>query len=101
MTIAKKSQSHNGWNIQFTKNVHMYCHSLRVSKEGSVYDVPCEDSPTSEVGMVMWLYELSLEENRLQDLAEGLLQWAKATSINCRLYLTTEDYRDSWKLARP
>jgi hypothetical protein len=88
------SQSHNGWNIQFSKNIHMYCHSLQVSKDSFLYDVPCEDSPLSEVGMVMWLYELNLEEMVLQDLANGLMQWAYSAGIKYRLYLRRDEYKE-------
>ena len=87
------SQLHNGWAIRFRKNVHMYCHSLKVSKGALSYEIPCEDSPLSEGLVAMWLYELDLDEAARQDLMKGLIQWALASGIKYRLYLTRDGYQ--------
>lgn len=87
------SQLHNGWAIRLQKNVHMYCHSLRASKGGSSHVIPCEDSPLSEGLVVMWLYEMNVDEATRQDLLKGLIQWALASGIKYRLYLTRDDYQ--------
>ena len=48
----------NGWTIEFRKNIHMYYHSLKATKNGRTFDVPCEDTPGNFVGI--WTYQLSL-----------------------------------------
>ena len=88
-----RSQLHNGWAIQFQKNVHMYCHSLKVSKGGRQYEIPCEDSPMSDGLVAMWLYELTLDEAASQDLLKGLTQWAQSSGMKYRIYLTKNDYQ--------
>jgi hypothetical protein len=86
------SEPNNGWTILFEKNVHMYCHNLIVSKGGFQYQVPCEDSPQSNVGVVMWLYEINLEESIFKDLVTELTQWANSSGMKYRLYLTKDAY---------
>lgn len=71
----------------------MYCHSLRASKAGRQYEIPCEDLPLSDGLVGMWLYELNLDEAVRQDLLEGLTQWAQSSGMKCRLYLTRSDYQ--------
>lgn len=87
------SEFNNGWTILFQKNVHMYWHSLNVSKGVWQYQIPCEDSPLSDVGVLMWLYELNLDDVIFQDLLTGLTQWANSSGIKYRLYLTKDEYR--------
>jgi hypothetical protein len=82
---------YNGWFIDFTKNVHMYTHSLKAAKSGEIYDVPCEDTPFDFVGI--WPYQLNLDASVLQDLLRGLGDWAGQAGITYRLYSTKDDYQ--------
>ncbi len=87
-----RSELNNGWTIQFRKNVHMYCHSLKLTKGGRQYEIPCEDSPLSDGLVAMWPYELKLEESTFQDLLKGLLEWANASGMKYRIYKSKNDY---------
>ena len=80
----------NGWNIDFQKNIHMYCHSLIVKKGNKQYEVPCEDTPTGSLGI--WLYEIGFDETTLSDLQASLTEWAKSAGLTYRIYNTP----DAW-----
>ncbi len=81
----------NGWTIKFAKNVHMYTHSLKAEKNGEIYDVPCEDTPSGFVAI--WPYALNLADAILMDLLQGLFDWAEKMGIPYRLYRTRDDYQ--------
>lgn len=82
----------NGWTVEFRKNIHMYCHSLKMAKGGRVYEVPCEDTPLSNGLVAMWPYALNLEEAAFQDLLSGLREWAERSSMKYRIYTSKNDY---------
>ena len=81
----------NGWVIKFTRNVHMYTHSLKADKDGEIYDVPCEDTPSDFVAI--WPYPLNLENPVLIDLLQCLREWADKTGMSYRLYRTKDEYQ--------
>jgi hypothetical protein len=87
-----RGEVHNGWVVEFRKNVHMYCHSLRMTKGGRRYEVPCEDSPLSAGLVAMWPYELQLDEAMFRDLLNGLRAWANSSGLKYRLYKSRNDY---------
>ena len=87
-----RSEEHNGWTITFRKNIHMYCHLLRLAKNASVYEVQCEDIPLCNGLVGMWPYALDLEDSIYQDLLSGLRQWAKHSGIKYRIYTSKNDY---------
>jgi hypothetical protein len=89
--VSKMQERYNGWAIDFTKNVHMYTHSLKAEKNGQIYDVPCEDTPFGYVGI--WPLGLHLDAPLLQDLLRGLGDWAGQANIIYRLYSTGTDYQ--------
>lgn len=70
-----------------------YYHSLKASKDGQTFDVPCEDTPSNFVGI--WTYQLSLSATELIDLFAGLREWANQSGLKYRLYNTREDYESS------
>jgi hypothetical protein len=80
----------NGWEIEFRKNIHMYYHSLKATKDGRTFDVPCEDTPGNFVGI--WPYQLSLNAKESPELFEALREWASQSGLKYRLYKTREDY---------
>jgi len=83
---------HNGWIVEFRKNIHMYCYSLKMAKGGGQYEVPCEDSPISDGLVAIWPYELQLDEAIFQDLLNGLREWADSSAVKYRLYKLKIDY---------
>jgi hypothetical protein len=83
-------ETRNGWKIEFQKNVHMYYHSLKATKDGRTFDVPCEDTPSNFVGI--WIHQLSLQPAESSDLRPGLREWADNAGLHYRLYRTLEDY---------
>jgi hypothetical protein len=87
------NEVHHGWVVKFIKNIHMYSHDLRVSKAGAEYQVMCEDTPYSFVGI--WPYDLNLEESEYQDLLQGLRAWAKHKGFKYRLYTSREIYESN------
>jgi hypothetical protein len=82
---------HNGWLIEFSDNIYMYYHSLKVSKGDHNYDIPCEDTPENFIGI--WLYQLNLDDSIVRDLLVGLREWITSQSgINYRIYKSENDY---------
>lgn len=59
MRFARETQTVDGWEITFTNNVHMYCHSLTVAKANAKLEIPCEDTPAGHIGV--WLMDLDIE----------------------------------------
>lgn len=89
-------KSHHGWSIEFQENVYMYCHKLRAQKRGRAYDIPCEDTPSGFIGV--WPYTLILEESELNDLVNGLLDWANSCGLVCRIYRSRNEYEHSGRM---
>lgn len=83
---------HRGWSVEFKKNVHMYCHSLKMAKDGRRFEIPCEDSPLSLDLIAMWPYELKLSDQMLQDLIEALSAWADDSGLKYRIYRARNEY---------
>ena len=83
-------QSRNEWDIQFRKNVHMYCHRLVVAQSDRRYDIPCEDTPDGFIGV--WLYDAGVESPLQQDLVAALVKWAESSGLACRIYETRDSY---------
>lgn len=81
---------HNGWKVRFRRNIHMYCHSLTVSKHNLELQVPCEDTPDGYVGI--WPYDLDIPEARYRDLLVALRSWAQTIQSDYRLYSTRDEY---------
>jgi hypothetical protein len=81
---------HNGWKIQFRRNIHMFCHSLTASKHNRDLQVPCEDTPDGYVGI--WPYDLEIPDSEYFDLLVALREWAETIQSHYRLYLTRDEY---------
>jgi hypothetical protein len=91
-------ETRNGWSIDFRKHVFMYYHRLVASKNSERIDVPCEDTPGGYVGI--WPHGLGLEEAVLQDLLEGLREWARSTGLTYRLHSSSDEYETNAAKAR-
>lgn len=90
LTFTMQTQIHKGWVVEFRKHIHMYCHSLRLSKGEQSYDVPCEDTPAGFVGI--WPYELKVADVVLQDICVALREWASQSGMRYRLYTSAEKF---------
>ena len=86
-----KKSTHNGWDISFKKNIHMYCHSLTAKKDGREIEVPCEDMAVCD-GVGVWPYTLDLEKEIYSDLLEALRDWVDEQEFDYRLYTTRDDF---------
>lgn len=85
-----KTNGYEGWAVEFHKNVHLYSHSLKLSRAGETYDVPCEDSPSGFI--LIWPYELKVASVVYQDLLVALREWASQAGIQFRLYRSPDEY---------
>jgi hypothetical protein len=56
------------------KHPYVLPHTLRASKGGKVYDVPCEDGASVD-GVLMWLYELKLDAPGRSGLVRAVHEW--------------------------
>jgi hypothetical protein len=81
---------HNGWAVEFRRNVHMYAHHLKMTKGDQAHVIPCEDSPCGFVGI--WPHDLDLETAVWQDLLAGLRSWASQSGFEYRLYTSRDHY---------
>lgn len=76
----------DGWTVEFHKNIHMYSHSLKLSRGSETYDVFCEDTPAGFVGI--WPYELKVKvtDAIFHELLTVLRKWASQSDFQYRLY---------------
>jgi hypothetical protein len=82
----------NGWTVEFHKYIHMYSHSLKLSRGIEAYQVPCENTPHGFVGI--WPYELKEAVTNVifQELLVVLRKWANMSDFQYRLYTSRNDY---------
>lgn len=78
------------WTVRFHQNIHMYSHSLKLSKGSETYTVSCEDTPSGFVGI--WPYDLKVADTTFQELLAVLRQWAYQSGFQYRLYTSATDY---------
>ena len=91
MLVHMTIQLHHGWTFHFRRNVYMYCHELIASKCGVILNVPCEDSPDISNRVLIWLYELEIEEGERGSLTRGLFEWSRSRGIACKIYTSRND----------
>jgi hypothetical protein len=87
---AEQVYSIDGWTIRFHRNIHMYSHSLNLSRGNETHAVFCEDSPAGFVGI--WPYELEVTAATFQELVAVLRKWANQAGFQYRLYTSAMDY---------
>ena len=82
----------NGWTVEFHKHIHMYSHSLKLSRGRESYQVFCEDTPSGFVGI--WPYEMkeTVTDSIFQELLAVLRKWASQSDFHYRLYTSQNDY---------
>jgi hypothetical protein len=79
----------DGWKLEFRKNVHMYCHYLRISRPDLVIEPPCEDMAIYPKTMGIWLEDLGLKRPTLNELSWVLQKWAVLRDLGVG-YIWTE-----------
>jgi GH25 family lysozyme M1 (1,4-beta-N-acetylmuramidase) len=82
----------DGWDISLQRNVHMYCHALTVQKGESKYSIDCEDLPTNEKTIGVWLYNSKIPEKMLNELQKILLQWANKYAVKFQIYTSKDEF---------
>jgi len=90
--FRRNTRTFDGWAIEFRKNIHMYTHSLKLSKGDETYNVYCEDTPAGFVGI--WLYELKdkVASTTFCELLTVLRKWANQSGFQYHLYTSLTDY---------
>lgn len=82
----------DGWEISLNRNVHMYCHALSVSKGNQRISIDCEDLPSEEKTIGIWLHNLDAPISLKEELQQVLLKWASKYEVKFRIYLTRDDF---------
>jgi hypothetical protein len=81
-----------GWEISLNRNVHMYCHSLSVEKGNDKISISCEDLPTKEKTIGIWLHTLEEPEEIKKELAQVLLDWTKKLEVKFQIYTGRDNF---------
>lgn len=81
-----------GWDISFQGNVHMYCHALSVAKGKYKFSINCEDLPTQEKTIGIWLYSSAIPETMINEIQKMLLKWACKFEVKFQIYSSKEKY---------
>ncbi len=82
----------DGWDISLQRNVHMYTHALSVQKGQSKFGISCEDLPTKEKTIGMWLYTSTIPEPMIEEVQQLLLKWAKQYPIKFQIYSSKDEF---------
>jgi hypothetical protein len=82
----------DGWDISLNRNVHMYCHALSAAKSQHKFSIDCEDLPTKEKTIGIWLYNSSIPEAMITEMQAILLKWASDFEIKFQIYTSKDDF---------
>ena len=82
----------DGWVITLQRNVHMYSHALSVEKEQHRFNIDCEDLPTEEKSIGVWLYSSGIPKELYQEVRKVLLQWAQKFEVKFHIYISASEY---------
>ena len=82
----------DGWEISLNRNVHMYCHALTVKKGQHRMNIDCEDLPTKEKTIGIWLHNLNAPNELKEQLQQVLLKWAKQFEVKFQIYVSRDEY---------
>lgn len=82
----------DGWDISFRRNVHMYTHALSIQSGQSKFNIDCEDMPTGEQTIGIWLYSSTIPHSRVGEIQQVLLKWAKQYPIKFQIYTGKNDF---------
>ena len=81
-----------GWEISFTRNVHMYCHSLSANKGQNEIAIQCEDLAVEEKTVGIWLYDLKISEEIKKELQQIILLWADSLEEKIKIYTSQDEF---------
>lgn len=82
----------NNWNITLQRNVHMYCHALSMNNGDQQFNIDCEDLPTEEKTIGIWLYTLKAPEKTVKELQSILLEWANGNEVKFQIYTSKDQF---------
>ncbi len=85
----------DGWMISLKRNIHMYTHELTISKGSQSYSIDCEDLPSNEKTIGIWLYTLNVSSKIMEQLKALLLKWASNCDICFQIYTAKNSYVSS------
>ncbi len=85
----------DGWDISLQRNVHMYMHALSIQRGHSKFSIDCEDLPTEEKTIGIWLYTSTIPQPRVGEVQQVLLKWAKQFPIKFQIYSKKDDFVSS------
>ena len=70
----------------------MYSHALSVKKGHLEFSIDCEDLPTEEKTIGIWLHTLDAPENVTKELQSTLFQWANKYDLKFQIYLIKNEF---------
>jgi hypothetical protein len=70
----------------------MPCHALSVAKGQYKFSIDCEDLPTYEKTIGIWLYNSKIPEAMVDELQNLLLKWANSYDVKCLIYKSKNEY---------
>lgn len=82
----------DGWDIFLQRNINMYCHGLLVEKGNYRFSIDCEDLPSKEKAIGIWLCSIDAPEIILEELQSVLLQWVNKYEINIQIYTSKDEF---------
>lgn len=82
----------DGWDITLQRNVHMYCHALSVKKGQYNFSIDCEDLPTQEKTIGIWLYNLDAPTQVINELQNILLKWVNTFEVKVQIYTSKNEF---------
>ncbi len=82
----------DGWDISLQRNVHMYCHALSVVKGEHKFSIDCEDLPTKEKTIGIWLCSSAIPEAMISEVQATLLKWASDFEIKFQIYTSKDAF---------
>lgn len=82
----------DGWDISLQRNVHMYTHALSIQNGQSKFSIDCEDIPTDEKTIGIWLYTSTIPQSRVGEVQQVLLKWAMQFPIKFQIYSSKNDF---------
>ena len=82
----------DGWDISLQRNVHMYCHALSVEKGQHKFSIACEDLPSHEKTIGIWLYNSKIPETMIGELSKILLKWAGRSEITFQIHTSKDEF---------
>ncbi|MDN3640869.1 hypothetical protein QWY82_18865 [Simiduia curdlanivorans] len=85
MDSKTEKYSVDGWNISLQRNVHMYCHSLSVENSQYRFNIECEDLPTHEKTIGIWLHNSKIPVAMITELKDILLRWSESLEIEVEI----------------